>query len=143
VSESPTAEEIHAIESAVKMPKGTRPLNDYVRYYYANTDSGSVKGMYVAKWILASEKVSFPSTGVVVVKDLGEIPAPWDSGCDVVTVFYAPSNPSHISASCDSQLSIFDINPQKVITAFFIATAILLVAIYGFRAILRRLTHTR
>src|SRR5262245_19164841 len=90
------------------MPEGAKPLGEYVRYYYSETSptARTVVGMYVDKQYLEWEKISVPATGVVIVASSNDVPAPYDAGCEVVTVTYAPENPATLKARCDSELSV-------------------------------------
>ena len=138
MSDPPSAAEIHAIEAALKMPDGAGPLGEYVRYYYSETDSKSrtVVGMYVQKTCLEFEKIPIPATGMVVVAGERDVPAPWDAGCEVVTVIYAPEKAAHVNARCDSELSLGGyVNGEREMLVFVLVVAFLLVALLGARAI--------
>jgi len=139
----PSLDEIRLIEAQVKMPSGAASIREYVRYYYtiSTQNPRTIGGMYVAKGDLAAAPL--PAEEIVVVDSSADIPAPWDAGCEVVTIRYVPGRAPSVDASCDSTLTVESPSPEGRFIEFVAVTVILGIPLAGFIWLWRRLVARR
>ncbi len=77
----------------LELPKGARPLKDYVRYYSEISENGKV-------FIDATFVYDVTGGGIVIVGP-AERPSIFDGGCDVVTMRYSVEHKAVISIACN------------------------------------------
>ena len=97
----------HAPELVAGMDRNTHgayALGRYIRYYYSisRSDRRIIGALYVERSWLNHDRI--PASGIVVVDEESEIPAPYDAECAAVIVRFDPSRDTKVDASCSAGL---------------------------------------
>jgi hypothetical protein len=88
----PSEHEIAALENAIRLPDGSKPLGQYRRFYAGKVEDG--KHMIVAIFKLD------PSNAAVGIVGLAHLPVVFDGGCSVVDVQYEVESRSFLDVRC-------------------------------------------
>jgi len=90
----PTSGQANRLERSLKMPPGTHPLSEYVRYYWGMTQKGEK--------VIAGALVPFPviMRGKPHLRNAPVVPEHTDNGCNWITVTFIVSSGVSI-ARCD------------------------------------------
>jgi hypothetical protein len=88
----PSKREIAALEEAIRLPEGSKALDQYRRFYAGKVDGR--KHMIVA--VLELD----PSNAAIRIVDLEHLPVVFDGGCSVVDVQYEVESGSFRSVRC-------------------------------------------
>jgi hypothetical protein len=92
---------LQKIESSLKLPKGTRPLASYDRYYAYAVRKGRkvLVGVFLDSQALPG--IAHPDPGLHALEKESDLPVVHDGGCSVVTVVLDPVSPQEADVSCN------------------------------------------
>ena len=88
----PSEDEIVALENAIRLPDGSKPLGQYRRFYAGKVEDG--------KHMIAAVFKLDPSNAAIRVVDLAHLPVVFDGGCSVVDVQYEVESRSFLGVRC-------------------------------------------
>ncbi len=89
---------IERIEATIKLPRGSRPLADYERYYAVDTASG--RRMIFGLYLIDGEDP--PGTSKLhLLDDASKLPIVMDGGCGVIQVRWDVASAQIVSVACN------------------------------------------
>ena len=92
---------LHKIESSLKLPKGTKPLGSYDRYYAYAVRKGRKVLVGVFLYSLALPGIAEAVPGLHILEKESDLPVVLDGGCTVVTVVLDPDRLQEADVSCN------------------------------------------
>jgi hypothetical protein len=92
---------LHKIESSLKLPKGTKPLASYDRYYAYAVRKGRKFLVGVFLYSPALPGIAEAVPGLHILEKESDLPVVLDGGCSVVTVVLDPDSSQEADVSCN------------------------------------------
>lgn len=89
----PSQGEITSLEKAIRLPEGSKPLGQYLRFYAGKVENGK-------HTIVAVLKLD-PSRAAIRIVDLAHLPVVFDGGCSVVDAQYEIESGSFYRVACN------------------------------------------